>query len=340
MKETKLSIIIPFYNTPSEYILRCLKSISDQEYDQYEIIIVDDGSVEGNRLFLREISQKNEKIRFIEKEHSGVSNTRNIGINNAVGEYIAFVDADDTVSDSFLLESIGIAEKYDFPDIVIGGIEYIPYSHCNETQFGDLEDYYDEKQIELLKKSLLHIRDKRVKYNILGSPCAKLFKKSMLSDNIRFPEDVPLCEDQIFNRLVLMKAKTAVVVPHMWYQYFQNDFSVMHTKVKDNFWEMKRRHWDEVYKLDSIETDEIKDGLRGVYIRSFVNLAATYCRNRIINNDIKRKIILEALDHPLIQLATNNLTLRSKIPLSWKIQWLVVKAKKYIIINIIAHVIN
>lgn len=339
--EILISIIIPTYNTQEEYLLNGIKSICNQLYDDIEMIIVDDGSPEKYRIWLDSLSYIDRRIKIIHKDHSGVSDTRNCGIKYSKGYYTTFVDADDQVKPYFLKNAIAKANKYNFPDIVIGGIEYKPYQKSNETQFGNNDDLYLKSDMIFLKKSMLHLHDSRVKYNILGSPCGRLYKTEFLKrNNILFPKGVALCEDQIFNREALLYAENAVVVPEMWYIYEQNDFSVMHTKVEQNLWGMKKKYWDELYKLDNKEDDELKDGIRGVYVRSFFSISSNYCRNKNLGTREKKDIVQEMLNHPLITTARNELNLKSKIPLSWKIQWLVLKLKFYRLINLLSHFVS
>ncbi len=338
-KDLLVSVIIPTYNTPKEYILKCINSICKQPYKFIEILIIDDGSEKEYFDNLNQIKYLDDRIQIIHKHHSGVSDTRNKGIIAAKGEYITFVDADDQIPMHFIINAVSMAKKYNYPDLIIGGIEYQPYRKCNSTQFGENEDLYSDSDIDLLKKSLLHIRDSRVKYNILGSPCGKIYKRNLVK-NISFPSEVALCEDQIFNRKVLLQVKTALVVPEMWYVYQQNNFSVMHTKVKKNHWEMKKKYWDELYKLDAVETNSIKDGLKGMYIRSFFNVASIYCKDKEIAIKTKKRIIKEAMRHPLIKIAVKELNLKSQIPIDWKIQLLLLKLGFFTPIYLLAHFIN
>ena len=89
----KVSIIIPVYNVES-YIEKCLDSILQQEYDNKEIIVINDGSTDKSE---EVISKYFEKIKYVKKENSGLSDTRNLGIDMATGKYIMFVDADDYI---------------------------------------------------------------------------------------------------------------------------------------------------------------------------------------------------------------------------------------------------
>lgn len=97
----KLSIIIPVYRT-QDTLERCLESILQQSFTDYEMILVDDGSDDGSPQLCDEYARKDARIRVIHKENGGLSDARNAGIREARGEYITFVDSDDTMVDNTL----------------------------------------------------------------------------------------------------------------------------------------------------------------------------------------------------------------------------------------------
>lgn len=97
----KLSIIIPVYRT-QDTLERCLESILQQSFTDYEMILVDDGSDDGSPQLCDEYARKDARIRVIHKENGGLSDARNAGIRKVRGEYITFVDSDDTMVDNTL----------------------------------------------------------------------------------------------------------------------------------------------------------------------------------------------------------------------------------------------
>ena len=98
----KISIVIPVYNV-EKYLQECVDSVVKQSYKNIEIILVDDGSKDNSPKLCDELAKTDDRIKVIHKENGGVSSARNVGLANAEGEYIAFVDADDFVlADSFI----------------------------------------------------------------------------------------------------------------------------------------------------------------------------------------------------------------------------------------------
>lgn len=92
----KISIIVPIYNVEN-YLGRCLDSILAQEYEDFEIIAINDGSTDNSLTILQEYAEKDNRISIIDKINNGVSSARNVGLSQARGEYIGFVDPDDWI---------------------------------------------------------------------------------------------------------------------------------------------------------------------------------------------------------------------------------------------------
>ena len=101
MTEELISIIVPAYNA-SKYIEKCLNSILSQTYKNFEIIVVNDGSTDNTLDILKKCSEQSDKIKIVAQKNKGVSAARNNGLEHAKGQYIAFVDADDTLEQEFL----------------------------------------------------------------------------------------------------------------------------------------------------------------------------------------------------------------------------------------------
>ncbi|WP_349763510.1 glycosyltransferase [Fusobacterium sp. SYSU M8D902] len=183
MNNIKVSIIIPVYNT-SKFLTKCLDSVLNQSLKEVEIILLNDGSMDKSDEICLEYSKKYKNIKYINKKNTGCSDTRNLGIKMAKGEYIAFLDSDDYVEKSMyeVLYNQAYLEKL---DIMMCGILY----H------------------NLIEKNQYSVSPKRIKkfsdfflYDILiASPCNKIFKKELiLKNNIYFPVNTHQGEDLVF----------------------------------------------------------------------------------------------------------------------------------------------
>ena len=94
MSQKKVSVIVPVYNV-EKYIKKCVESLINQEYRNFEIILINDGSVDNSGMIIDEMSLRDDRIKVIHQKNQGVSAARNVGISFSKGEYITFVDGDE-----------------------------------------------------------------------------------------------------------------------------------------------------------------------------------------------------------------------------------------------------
>ncbi len=307
-QEILISIIIPVFNTPYKSLKGSIDSILAQHFYNYEIILVDDGSKDDCAKQLDQIAERDLRIKVIHQSNGGVSNARNTGIRVASAPYIAFVDADDVIAENFLEEAATYISEYS-PDIIFGELEYVPGRNIKQNN-GRVEEFKADN-IEEVKSSLLGIKPRKLEYTVLGTPCARIYKTEH-ARNALFPEGVPLCEDQIFNRRILNEASKVLIVPHIWYYYIQNDFSAMHETMRRSYYKMAKPYWDELYAINSSEKEDIREHLRimalGLY---YTSLKKDYI-NKHIKLSQKIKEMREIAKHPLIQDAITGLQLTTK----------------------------
>ena len=181
-----VSIIVPVYNVVN-YLEECIGSLIHQEYKNIEIIIVDDGSLDGSGKLADDIARTDERIRVIHNVNSGVSHTRNIGIDDANGEYVCFVDADDYVTKDYVSYMLSIAQEND-AEIV-----------ATTKMFGNY-DNQESKNIVCREHTPEEATKLMMPYRFpIGCYC-KLFKKTLLDKTgIRFNEDLFIGEGFNFN---------------------------------------------------------------------------------------------------------------------------------------------
>lgn len=252
-----VSIIIPVYKIISSQLQRCLNVLMYQPFTDIEILIINDGSPSLSEEDFLEIAALDSRIRVIHQENKGVSAARNTGITNAKGDYIAFVDADDEITKNFIIEAFSIADKYK-AEIVIGTVQYVNDNVAEQIDEDDTEYVFDINNLKDLRRSQLNIYPRTLPYTMLGSPCARLIKTSLLND-VRFHENINIFEDQIFNRELLLKTKKAVYIHHIWYQYYQYDGSSFHTakaKMGDKGLRLNLDYLEQWNKLNLKEPDQ------------------------------------------------------------------------------------
>ena len=171
----KVSIVVPVYNT-EKYLKRCIDSLLNQKFNDYEIIVINDCSPDNSEDIIKSYSDK--KINYIKNDkNKGIGYNRNLGIKNAKGKYICFIDSDDYVSNDFLDKMYNYASSNDL-DLVVCDYMYKDEDTNKETLF-KLESFDITNLDE--RPDLL--------YKIPLGPCNKLYKKDMLiKNNIYFEE--------------------------------------------------------------------------------------------------------------------------------------------------------
>lgn len=185
----KLSIIIPVYNT-QDYVDKCIISCLNQdlESNKFEIIIINDGSTDNSGKIIQKYVDKYSNIKFITKQNEGVSSARNKGISVAKGEYLLFVDSDDSIEQNSLNGIISETEKRKNQLVILNSIIY----RNNEAKV-----MYNFPQ-ELTNKTYTGIKLFQKGY-LRGSVCGVVFKKQFILDNkLKFSEKIVNGEDSLF----------------------------------------------------------------------------------------------------------------------------------------------
>ena len=206
----KVSIIVPVYNV-EKYLAKCIDSIISQEYDDWELILVNDGSSDSSKAICEEYCINDNRISLYNQENAGPSAARNLGIKKAKGKYITFIDSDDYVTPTYLTDLV----KYD-SDIIASGFD-LWYFNGKPTR----RKTYDKLGIYSLLNNNIGEAIAIGEYKYLWhSPCCKLYYRELLiSNNLLFNEDLNYGEDHLFNLTVLLHCTRITLVPVSNYIY-------------------------------------------------------------------------------------------------------------------------
>lgn len=221
----KISIIVPVYNC-EKYIGTCIESIREQTYENIEIILVNDGSKDRSGEICRSYIGKDKRIKYLEQENQGVSAARNHGIEVADGDFLMFVDADDTIKKDACEQMTGhIADSV---DMVLCGFERKFYrGERLVSEYEVLPGCGDIKDTESLGKYFGRLYE----MTLLTSVWAKLYRKSALESlQPVFQEDMALGEDALFNLTFLKTCRGIAVEDQALYIYNQRARSGSLTK--------------------------------------------------------------------------------------------------------------
>lgn len=214
----KVSVIIPVYNG-EKYIEACIESVLNQTLKEVEIIIVNDASTDNTQSIIEKYSIKySDKIKVVTKDNNeGQGKARNIGINLATGEFITFVDSDDTISESMLEKMYDIAKEKG-ADVIL----------C---------DYYEIiKENKTIQKALLQ-RTNDIKKDFvtwIAGPCNKLIQTELLKKNNLYFLEVRAYEDISMMPLVGVYAKKIIYIEEPLYNYYIRHGSTMRQKTFNN----------------------------------------------------------------------------------------------------------
>ena len=210
-----ISIIIPVFNG-EKYINRCIDTIINQNYDSMEILIVNDGSTDNTLEKCNEYAQKFENIRIIKQKNKGVCYSRNVGIKNAQGRYIFFVDADD-----YLLENSfnGIDE------LLQDDVDIIKFSYIITNKGSKQKIIFHEKKYNFNVDCKETFFKEFLENSYENMVWGQLIKNSLLS-NINFEETLFYAEDFLFNYELYSKARTIMYTEKIIYNYERNENSV------------------------------------------------------------------------------------------------------------------
>lgn len=186
MNSPLISIIIPVYNT-ADYIEDCVNSILSQTYNNYEIILVDDGSKDNSGFLCDKISESYDKIIVLHKNNGGSSSARNKGLELANGKYVMFLDSDDYINDVFCFQSlVDKLNVVDYDFVLFKSLK----GYISKDKFIDYYGDYNQKVFDNFDKNAIF--SYMIKYNKLLACCwNKIIKKSILiENNIYFKEGI------------------------------------------------------------------------------------------------------------------------------------------------------
>ena len=188
--DIRVSIIVPVYNT-KQYLSRCIDSILSQSFTDFELLLIDDGSTDGSGIICDVYAEKDSRIRVFHKENGGVSSARNLGLKEAQGEWICFVDSDDELLPNGLqIMSDGISNEV---DMIMAGY----YEFEGETLLMDTSKYGKDGIISRNDALLMIYPSSSLVY--MGYSVAKLYRKNLvLRKKLSFDEHIKIKEDTLF----------------------------------------------------------------------------------------------------------------------------------------------
>lgn len=213
-----VTFILPVYNAEST-IYRCLDSILKQTYCDYEVIIVDDGSIDNSGKICDSYSLRDNRFRVVHTENAGVASARQLGVSLATGEYVIHIDSDDWIESNMLSDMMNeISEA----DILVS--DYYYNTKHGQTYVRQVDCTTSEELLE-----------KIIKGEVFGSLWHKLIRRN-LYQNIEFNTDLTFCEDQLLLFKILTTYQCKVINLHKAYYHYEcNDGSITQRTDREYF---------------------------------------------------------------------------------------------------------
>lgn len=274
-----ISVIVPVYNG-EKYIKNCLDMLLDQDGDNFEVIVVNDGSTDKTADIVKSIHD--EKLVYFEQENKGVSAARNKGIELSRGDWVVFCDVDDEVKQGYI-QDINMRVK-EYPD-------YDVFCYAkNDVSYKFEKDFVTIDGLQALKKTLYSVTQESKPvfegccYFKFDCPWSKVYKKSLLlSQNLFFNIKIFYGEDSLFVLHVFSYANKIAVIYKGYYDYIQNEDSVCHSIAKESE-KLGFIEWqDAIVKLIKARNDLWGDKeLKKVFDSYLNNLCIYYGIYRII----------------------------------------------------------
>lgn len=209
-----ISVIVPVYNA-EKYLHKCIDSILAQTFTDFELLLINDGSKDNSGVICDDYAEKDKRVRVFHKGNGGVSSARNMGIDNAIGEYICFIDSDDWIEDEYLNSFF--------------------LSNINEDKCLILQDFwvdkYGSKSIRRGYYSENFNEKKNVSFFFLiqevfqkGNPFCKLYNRAIIYQHkIRFNGDIHFGEDLLFLLEYIQHIDVFLCIDRVHYHYIKSD---------------------------------------------------------------------------------------------------------------------
>ena len=216
-----ISVIVPVYNA-EKYLDKCVESLLSQSFADFELLLVNDGSTDNSGKLCDEYAKKDRRIKVFHKENGGVSSARNVALDHANGQWIAFVDSDDWVSENYLkdLHFAVVGEK---KGLIFQGFSYYKNGKITESLEWEDETIQKEDVIKLFEEKKIR------KY---GYSCSKLYNMAVIKEyNLRFDETLKIAEDLMFLLSYL---------PHIDYVRFISGANYFYRSVVDS---LSKKHF-------------------------------------------------------------------------------------------------
>lgn len=281
--ECIISIIVPIYNV-EDYIDECLKSILNQTYSNYEVIVIDDGCTDRS---IEKINKYNDKrIKIISQTNRGLSAARNTGLRNSIGNYVVFLDSDDYWADkNYLKNLIDLFNKYNC-DVVVGKSIRI-YDNKNVYNHCKFIDYFNKSYMSI--KEFLSVV---INYNWIPV-WLYCFKIDILRENKIYFKEGFLHEDEDFTLRALISCEKIAIYNSYFYGYRQRQGSITKTRSEKNISDIIKINIELQNFFNNITDKKLKRIIKERAVRQILK-NIYYYDYKNINKEVKKFVLINS----------------------------------------------
>lgn len=282
-----ISIIIPAYNA-ADFLRRSVDSVISQEYENYQVIIVDDGSTDQTAAIADQLAAENDRIQVIHQRNGGVSAARNAGLASAAGDYVLFLDADDALRPGLFEAALGGGRN---PECVLYGFDYLYADHTEENLPSISSG--DHLRDEVMASFWNLYRD-----GVLSNIGTKIYKREILVEHqIRFNEQATILEDVSFFLATLQYVHEVTVLGQSYYSYYMDaNASSIQKRYRPRYGEHLNAFFHSAMKL-SVPIDQ------DLYL-IYMDAILLVLKNDLLDPNAGRKDVMERyrgyMDYPLV----------------------------------------
>lgn len=224
----KVSVIIPCYNA-GDYLAPCLRSVLAQTMEDFELLVIDDGSTDDSLAVAQRIARGDARMRVFHQENRGVCAARNRGLDAARGEYVTFVDGDDLLAPDALERMLALAPG---ADMVVCAHETFDAAGCRKTVVPETR-WMDRQGAARRRAAALRLIEGDCVLNIM---CGKLHRRALLvREGLRLDENVKIAEDALFNLEAVLCGEGIAYLPQPVYRYRMHSASATHKRTESEY---------------------------------------------------------------------------------------------------------
>lgn len=304
-----VSVIVPVYNA-EKYIEKCINSLLNQTYQNLQIILVNDGSRDGSGLICDQIASQDPRVYVIHQENKGVSAARNSGLRIAEGEYITFVDADDTLQADAIMSAQEILSESN-SDVVVYGWNIVHESGSVVETYVRGENTEDMSYV---------IREVLKDYACYGGgyPWNKMWRKSAIVQGEEislFDTELYYFEDLEWVIRALLRVQKVTVCPQILYSYYIREDSVTNSKKQEERRELGYHHSVKKIIQDLEPLQEVQKWFAEKYAPEVINGVVHAKRNGWI--EAEKYLQSELMEWRHLVLKSSSISIKVKIRCIW-----------------------